>query len=401
LTELKAKDEEFEERGGMRHPFRHLSFIAILGAVLILHQGCAKNGAQDNKGSADSARQESEATALRQETRVAGVRVIEVQPGVLQLRLQATGVVRSKHQVPITAEVAGKVIERTRELGDCVVEGETILRLDPEPYELAAQQASAAFAAAQVAQDQARRDLERSKRLRESGNISQFELENAELGERNAAANLEMADAARKLADRNLRLTRVASPIRGTIVQLDVQIGQALQPGMQIGTVVALDQLEIEVGLSEREIAQVRRGNRVLIHSEAFPGETFAGAVKFIGAAGLDPGKTFPVVITLDNTAESGLKPGMAVSVEIIYADYAQILRIPRSALVQGAEQPSVYIVEGDVARSRRISLGPGDEQAVVVENGLLPGDRLVVEGQNILRDGTLVKIHSTQADSE
>ncbi len=326
--------------------------------------------------------------------------VREVQPGALQLTIPVTGVVRSKHQVPITAEVAGKVIERTRELGDSAAEGETILRLDPEPYELAAQQASAAFLAAQVAYDQARRGLERSRRLRDNGDISQFELENAELGERNAAANLEMADAARKLADRNLRLTRVTSPIRGTIVQLDVQIGQALQPGMQIGTVVALDQLEIEIGLSEREIAQVRRGNKVRIHSEVFPDETFTGALKSIGAAGLDPGKTFPVVIAIDNP-EGRLQPGIAVSAEIIYADYLQILQIPRSAIVQRAEQLLVYIVEGEVARSRRITVGPGDEHSVVVENGLLPGDLLVVEGQNVLRDSTLVKIHSSLADSE
>lgn len=385
--------KNFEKRGGMRRPFRLLIFIAILFTGLLFLQACSKNGAQNTKRSAGEAKQ-------TQGQRVAGVSVREVLPNALQLKISATGVVRSKHQVPITAEVAGKVIVRSRELGDVIGGGETIIRLDPEPYELAAQQATAAFAAAQVAQDQARRDLERSSKLYKSGDLSRFELENAELVERTAAANLEMADAARKMADRNLRLTRVISPIHGTIVQLDAQIGQTLQPGMQIGTVVALDQLEIEVGLSEREIAQVRRGNKVRIYSETFPGETFAGEVKSVGTAGLDPGKTFPVVMTIDNPKGS-LKPGMAVTVDIIYADYPQILQIPRSAVVPGTEPPLVYVVEGEVARSRRLIVGPGDEQWLVVESGLRPGDLLVVEGQSALQDSTLVKIHFSSANSE
>lgn len=327
-----------------------------------------------------------------QHTRAVPVRVQQISLQSLELSVKATGVLRSRHQIPISSEVAGKVVEKVRDIGDPVAEGDAILIIDPEPYELALAQAEARHASAQATYDQAKRDYARAEELIASEDISQFELETARLGELTALAALQMTEADLKMARRNIRLTWIVSPINGSVASLNAQIGQHVTPGLPLGTIVALDDLEIEVGLSERDIVNMKVGIEAEIRTDALPEWTFKGMVRQVGVAGLNLGRTFPVIVSVSNS--SGLlRPGMIVTADIIYAQYQDVLAIPREALVIESEQPTLFVLDGSVARERKVSLGQGDGGSVIIDSGFTAGEQLIVTGQNVLSDSVLVEV--------
>ncbi len=320
------------------------------------------------------------------------VAVMVLQPGSLDLTVETTGVIRSKYEIPITPEIAGRISGKDRDVGDAVHKGDVILRLDPEPYDLALLQAEASYRSAQTTCEQARRDYERAVQLRRSEDISQYELETAELAKRTAEATLQSAEAALKLAQRNARLTRITSPIDGVVAALKAQIGQQVVPGTPLGTVVSRDSLEIEVDVSDRFVVLIRRGDEVELTVTAYPQRSFTGRVRSVGSAGMNLAKSFPILIDVNNP-NGLLMPGMIARVSILYERRRNALIIPRDALVLGAESPEVFIVQGKRAYSRGVELGPGQGERVIVESGLSAGDTLVVRGQNVLRDSVKVKI--------
>jgi RND family efflux transporter MFP subunit len=309
------------------------------------------------------------------------------------MTIQAMGVLRSRHQAPLSAQVGGMVLKKYHEIGDVIAAGEAILALDPEPFELALQQAQGAYASAQAAFEQASRNLQRYQKLNDDGDVSQFEFENTSLGEQSTRAALQMAESALKMAERNLRLSKLTSPVKGRLAQLNAQIGEQVAPGQPLATVVDLEQMEIEVGLSEQEVPRLSCGQEARVFVSAYSGQTFTGKVRSVGVAGLDAGKTFPVIITVDN-ASGLLRPGMAAVADILYAAHQNVLYISREALVAiNTDEPTIFVVEGNRAVRRRVSLGDGDGRQVIVETGLQSGDKLVIEGQNVLRDSIKIKI--------
>ncbi|MFH1733679.1 MAG: efflux RND transporter periplasmic adaptor subunit [bacterium] len=355
-----------------------LSLICLLIGTMVLITSC---GPPENEDQADS-----------EEIKGMPVVVQQLTPETIDLMVTATGVLRSEYEVPIMSEISGTIINKVRDIGDVVQKGDVIVALDAEPYELAYAQAEGSFNAAAAAYDQALRDYQRYVELSETEDVSTYELETAQLAERTAAANLQMAEAAMKLAERSVRLTRLSSPVEGSVAKLDAQVGQQVGPGTPLGRIVATQSLEVEVGLSEREIVNIRKGNRALITTSVYPDQVFKGKVKSVGSAGLDMGRSFPVVIEVQNEAET-LKPGMITVVKIIFETRENVVTINRDALVLGEDTPTVYVVVEGVAIRRNIKLGRSADYRIVVEEGLEAGEVLVITGQNVLTDSIKVKI--------
>jgi RND family efflux transporter MFP subunit len=353
------------------------TLIAIIAGVLLLLSSCGPP---------------KQEPAEEESIPAVPVRVAEIQPQTLELTVNTSGVIRSRYEVSLMTEIGGTILKKAKEIGDAVSAGDAIVLIDPEPYDLALAQAKAGFDAARASHDQAKRDYTRAQELRSSEDISQYELENAELVERTALANLEMAEANVKLAKRNVRLTHISSPIEGVVADVDVTIGQQISPGMLLGMVVSLDHLEIEAGVSERDIVNVKQGNRVDISTDAYPGKQFIGFVRAVGVAGLDLGKSFPIIVSVDN--KSGLlRPGMIVRMNVVTLFRDEVLAIPRESLALDRVNPTIFVVEDNIAFERQINLGPGNGTTVVVESGISTGARLVVEGQNSLSDSVRVKV--------
>ena len=139
-------------------------------------------------------------------------------------------------------------------------------------------------------------------------------------------------------------------------------------------------------------ITELKPGLEVRIRCGGFPGREFRGEVCNVGVAGLDLSRTFPVIVEVDNSSRL-LKPGIIVNLSIIHTKEHDVLAIPRSALVIDGDEPNIFVVEGEMAFERSVELGQGDHQKVIVDSGLSAGENLVINGQNVLRDSSLVKV--------
>ncbi len=304
----------------------------------------------------------------------------------------ATGTLAAREDVPISAEASGRVSEVPAQVGDEVSEGEVLVRLDDELARLSLKQAEAQLLAAQADLADAERGFERSRSLLESGDISQAGFETAQLRYQAAESAALAAEAAHASAERQLRNTAIESPIDGTVAFMHAEVGHLMNIGAPVAHVVNTSTLEIEIGLTEAQAVEVEPGRRALVRFRSMPGREFEGRVEYVGPRADDRTKTFPARVVLRNVGGE-LRAGMVAEVTIATREYEDAVVIVRDWVVERYGEPAVYVAADSVAQLRRVRLGQVLGDRVVIEEGLEPGERLVVLGYDQLSDGARIKV--------
>lgn len=176
------------------------------------------------------------------------------------------------------------------------------------------------------------------------------------------------------------RLT-VAAPRTGTVTALLSVPGSPVDLSTPIAVVADLDHLAVDVDLSEFDVAQVRRGQAVVLSVDALGGRRYPGTVVFESLTGVQNGGvvTFPVRIGLERVA--GIKPGMNVSVRIVVAKRLDVVYVPLEAVAQDGEEATVTVVDAAGSQSvRTVRLGLADNKIVEIRRGLKAGERVLLE---------------------
>ncbi len=311
---------------------------------------------------------------------------VEVEPvlptGFTEL-IRLTGTVRANRDVVVSATEAGLVSEILVDQGSPVRAGQAVARLDDAQLRAQVEEARARA-------DLARETWERRRRLFEEDRVgSELQYLEARYAAEQSAASL-TALAAR------LDATVVRAPFGGVLDSRNVELGSMIMPGTPVARVVDLDPVRIRGGVPERFALDVRPGSMAAVTFQVLEGETFEGAIAYVGSA-VDPqDRTFPVELVLANPGGL-IKPEMVASIEIVRETRSHVVVVPREALLRTEDGYVAYVVEGtgDVgtARARAVRLGPGQRNRVVVEEGLAAGDRLVVIGQQLVADGDRVRV--------
>jgi HlyD family secretion protein len=353
--------------------------------------------------------------------------------------ISASGEIKPKKNVEISALVPGRIIKIGIEEGDIVKAGDFLLKLDSTQYEAVAEgnRASIRSFKAQLVQDEARfrKDkgaYERQKRLFDEQLISFDQLETAKLQYdvstaqvRGIKSQIENAEASLKSTMDNLNKTTFVSPIDGMITSLRVEegemaiIGTMNNPGTVLLTIADLSVMEVEVEVDETDVFGVQLDQSANVRVDAYPDTVFKGKVTEIGSSALQKAtattqesKDFKVVITLDDPAHK-LKPGLSASADIITAEKTGVLAIPIASLVlrekpaegtdkkSGVEEEGVYAVESGRVKFRTVVKGITGGMNIEIVSGLKEGQELVTGPYNALRelkDGTLVKSDEKKA---
>jgi HlyD family secretion protein len=191
----------------------------------------------------------------------------------------------------------------------------------------------------------AKRTLERRRKLQEAGVISQSDLDVAETNYDAAEAQLSAAkadvalrEAAVRFADTNLFYTRIVSPVDGIVVSRNVDVGQTVAASFQTPTLFVIAQdltkMQINTNVNEADIGKISIGQPVEFTVDAYPDITFKGTVSQVRIAPVTIQNvvTYDVVILVDNP-DFKLKPGMTTNVSIIVSIKKDVLRIPNAAL--------------------------------------------------------------------
>ena len=358
---------------------RLLALVVFVAAVLwVLTGHFAAVGSETPEPGAT----EAEAVVETPKRTVAVVRA-EVTDYARLIRI--SGVTEADKLAILAARSNGVVQELTAEAGDTVERGAVVMLLEGEDVR----------AAVKTAQDQlaqAAEQLAVGETLSAKGSLPETQLTARRAAKSAAEGALSQAQAA---AD---RLSLVA-PFAGTVDAVNVEEGEWVQQGTPIATLIALDPIIVKAEVAERDVAHVAVGAKALVRLVS--GIELEGTVKHLARKASDKTRTFALEVDLPNP-DGAIPSGMTAELRLTAATQPA-LTVPRSVLtLNEAGQVGLRVVtEDDIAAFLPVDL-IDDAEAGFVVTGVPQGARVIVAGQDLVRDGDAVAVKElTRAEAE
>lgn len=335
------------------------------------------------------------------------VAVVTVVPQRLTISNELPGRLEATRVAQVRARATGIVVQRAFREGSEVKAGELLFSIDPATYQAAYESAQAVLVKAEVNLAQASLKLQRYQPLVEINAVSKQEYDDTSAAQKQAAADVASAKAARTTASLNLGYTRVTAPISGRIGRALVTEGALVGQGepTQLATIQQLDPIYVNLTQSSTDLLQLQRA----LASGQLQG---VGQGKAVVTLVLEDGTPYPLPGTLlfsdlavdESTGAVSLRaefpnpqrsllPGMYVRARLEQAVKEQAISVPQQAVARGADGASVMVVgaDGKVA-VRAVKTGGAQGNAWLVNEGLQAGDRVIVEGLQKIKPGAVVK---------
>jgi len=338
------------------------------------------------------------------------VAVSEVKAQSLPLTFEYVGQTAGSREVEVRARVPGIILKRNFAEGEPVKEGQSLYTIDPAPFEAVAARAEADVVAAQARYEQAKRNAARMKPLYAEKAVSQKENDDAVSAEQITAADLKSAKARLVEAKLNLSYTKVEAPVSGQSSRSLRSEGSLVEgPQTLLTSVMQVDPIWVNFGIPDNEQAslakEVQAGRVELPKDGAFEvslrlndGTVYdkAGKLNFSDV------RVSPATGTREARAEvpnpdGKIRPGEFVRVILKGATRPNAVTVPQRAVLEGPQGKFVYIVdEKGTAQPRPIEVGDWAGDAWIINKGVQPGDKVIVEGLMRLGPGAPVKIADT-----
>lgn len=287
--------------------------------------------------------------------------------------------------IVISSKASGIVTEIAFQSGSEVVAGQVLLRLDSAREAAAAREARGEF-------DKAAKELSNRKPLLDRNLVSQDEIDRlaAEVSAKQGA--LELAEAT--LADRT-----VLAPFSGSIGIRRIGVGSLIAPGTPVAPLARLDPMQVAFAVPEVHFAALKPGLAVRASTPAWPGRVFTGTVTAIDPGADERSRGIGAIAVMPNP-DRALRPGMALTVELVAERIEQAVVVPEAALVMQGTTVFVWrIVEGKSVRTK-VETGVRMPGAVQIVTGLEAGAQVVVQGLQSVRDGQPVRLREAPAES-
>jgi multidrug efflux pump subunit AcrA (membrane-fusion protein) len=370
-------------------------------------------------------------------SRRAEVVVVAVARGGAVDAVYATGTVEAADRASIKTKVTGSVVELLVREGDVVKKGDLLARIDNPAVTFALQRGRVQLHAASkqageksptvVAQvqrasairseiAQAKIDIDRSKRLSESGSVAGSETEKlqshlAALEAQLSASEAEQAalridlDSTAGQAEENVKAlaaqvadTEVRAPLDGVVLRRMVEPGEVVGVNQTLFDVGDVAHLILKIAIDEADVARVSLDppSSALVTLYAFKDRVFHGQITRIFPDADRASKSFLAWVTLTD-APPTLRSGMSAEVNLIVARKEGVLIAPMESLVGGR---FVWVDEGGLARRREVVVGIHDLLRTEIVSGVHEGDLVIVEGQTNLVEGARLSSRTTSLDA-
>jgi RND family efflux transporter MFP subunit len=185
----------------------------------------------------------------------------------------------------------------------------------------------------------------------------------------------------------------IRAPFDGWVAERDVSVGEriiAIFPGAKLVTLLRIDPLRLSLTVPEQEMAQVKAGQTVTFHTDAFPGKTFQGTVRYITPQLTCDSRSLSIEAVVPNPG-AVLRPGLFVTAELHLGEQQSELYVPQAAVRSRGDVAAVFVVRGSLVREQIVSLGESAAGRVRIRSGLAPGE-IVVTAPEGVRDGDPAK---------
>lgn len=343
------------------------------------------------------------------------VSVTEIQPTELDMTTTLQGRTAPYLVADVRPQVAGILQKRLFKEGSEVKEGQALYQIDPAVYEAAVASAKAELQRAQAVLYQTRLTANRYAQLVKTNAISKQNNDDAQAAYKQAQAAVAAAEAGLKNAQINLDYTTVRSPISGRIGRSLVTPGALLSAhqAQNMAVVQTLDPIYVDVTQSSKEILSLKKdiaSGKLKTKGGAIPvtlimedGTKYPQTGELtLSEVSVDPGTGTITLRAEFPNPENILLPGMFVRTELPQGTMEKALLVPQRAVMREANgTPYVYVVEDGKIAIRRLVTHRTQGQDWIVEDGLKPGEKVVIEGLQRIRPGVPVQIVPTMAEQE
>lgn len=338
------------------------------------------------------------------------VRVVEVTPENVQLRVTTHGTVAPRTESDLVPEVSGPIVWVSPSFtsGGFFEAGDPLVRIDPLDYRVALELARANLARAESELERETKELERQQNLADKEIASPAKLDMAVTAERVARAARRQARANLEKAERDLERTEIRAPFTGRVRERTADVGQFVNRGTPMARLYATDFAEIRLPVSDDELAFLdlplwyrddgadAEGSVVELRAD-FAGAEHTWEGRVVRTEGeIDPKTRMIHVIARveDPYRRSGDRPplavGLFVEAKILGRQAEGVVKVPRAAM-RGSDQLLVADAE-DRLRFRRVQVIRAGRDEVVIRSGLEAGDRVIVSSVEAAVDGMEVR---------
>nr|WP_294523185.1 MdtA/MuxA family multidrug efflux RND transporter periplasmic adaptor subunit [uncultured Rhodopila sp.] len=330
-----------------------------------------------------------------------------VDTGDIRIMLNELGTVTSLDTVTVYTQINGQLQEVGFKEGQVVKKGDFLAQVDPRPYQAALEQAQGTLAKDQGLLAQAQADLKRYQTLGRQDSIAQQQLDDQRYLVQQYTGTVQTDQGAVDTAKLNLAYCHIISPIDGQVGLRQVDPGNYIQTSSTTGVVVITQMQPISVLFSVPEdnlpdiVQRVRAGATLTI-------EAYDRANTRLLATG-QLGTMDNLIDTTTGTLklrgifanpDELLYPNQFVNARLLVNTMPNAVRVPVPAVQRGEPGTFVYLINPDSTVSvRPIKVGPVDGTYQAVLSGLNPGDRVVTDGTDRLRDGASVSLPAQQGD--
>ncbi len=343
----------------MEKKTHHLT-VALLSVTMLL-TGCQSKEDQGNKGQ--------------------GVKVKVVQVGSEKHSATSrySGTVEEENGTALSFAVPGTIKSLHVSMGQRVAAGQLIATLDPTSMQ-------SSYDAARATLEQAEDAYRRMKQLHDNGSLPEMQWVEVQ-------SKLQQARSMEEIARKNLSDCKLYAPFSGRIAEKTVEVGQNVIPGGMVAKLVTASLLKVKIAVPETEIANIPAGCKASITVAALGGKTFTGRVSETGVVANPLSRAYDVKLRVDD-ASAELMPGMVAEVllDMRSGDDGEEYVIPAHVVQLDEHNNSfVWLAKGGKASKRVIQCGEYTADGVTVVSGLSNADRIIVEGQQKVCEGTAV----------
>jgi len=339
-------------------------FSIILLAISLSFVSCSKKSDSETKKD--------------DEKKLTLVKTKAVEPTTFADRLKASGTIKPFATAKISSELGGLIISIPKDKGARVSRGETLVYLKNDIDRATLEQNEAQLELLKV-------NYEKQKELYEENATTEIQYLNAKW-------QLEAAEKGLDVLRTKMRTSSVRSPINGVIDDKFMNKGEMSAPGVPILGIVDISKVKVSAGIPEAYVTKIKQGQHVNVTVDAIPGAEFDGEISYISPV-LDSGsRTFEVELTINNPDRT-LKPGMNANIDITRDEIQDAVVIPQDMIVDYGDEQFVFVLEGDVAKKRDIKIDGRQENMVHVTSGLNPGDKLITDGYQSVKDNEKVQV--------
>lgn len=302
------------------------------------------------------------------------------------------GEVRARYETSMAFQVGGKIIQRNVDAGSVVRAGDTLLTIDPKDIRENVNSAGAAVASVRSQLKLAEVNLERYRKLYESGAISKAEFDRAQTTYETTEAGLNQAMAAYSAAGNQLDYSRLIANSSGVVAEVIAEAGQVVGAGQKVVTLVQDGEMEVEISVPENRLEELQKAQDISVSFWALNDVTTKGRVREVAPMADKAARTYKVRISLVDPAPQ-IKLGMTAKVTITPKNGKTLAYVPISAIYQSGDKPSVWLVKDHKATLTPVRVGRFADNKVEILEGLEQDALIVTAGVHKLQEGQEVRI--------